>query len=102
MTETSAPPHTPNITPTGAIMLRAMLTLPKDDLYMSAIANAIGRPNGTLVPILRDIERAGWVTSKLVRVSDTTRRYYTFTPAGRKAARAEVQTWDFDDQPVTG
>ena len=50
--------------------------------------------NGTLYPMLLQLQQAGWVTSKW-GVSDTGRKakFYSITKAGRKQLAAESENW---------
>src|SRR5262245_40005022 len=49
---------------------------------------------GTLYPMLLQLEQAGWITSKW-GVSDTGRKakFYSITKAGRKQLEAEAENW---------
>jgi DNA-binding PadR family transcriptional regulator len=55
------------------------------------IVKTLGRPSGTVYPILERLERQGWIRSNWVEhseVQERRRRLYEFTPEGEAAARA--------------
>ena len=56
--------------------------------------NTLQIDEGSLYPALYRMERKGWVESEW-GVSEKHRRakYYTLTPAGRQALRANASTW---------
>ena len=62
-----------------------------DDLYGLKIANAAGRPTGSVFPILARLEDCGWATSEW-EVGDPAergprRRFYRLSPDGLVQAR---------------
>ncbi len=68
-----------------------VLVGPEGDLYGLKIAKAIGRPTGSVFPILARLEDCGWVISEW-EASDPAargprRRFYRLTPDGLVCAR---------------
>ncbi|MEV4058197.1 helix-turn-helix transcriptional regulator [Amycolatopsis sp. NPDC049688] len=65
---------------------------PDDDLYGLRIAKAIGRPTGSVFPILARLEQHGWVISEWESGDPTSRgarrRFYRLSPEGLADARA--------------
>ena len=64
---------------------------PDDELYGLAIANAIGRPTGSVFPILARLERLGWAISEWEANEPSSRgprrRFYHLSPEGLTKAR---------------
>jgi PadR family transcriptional regulator, regulatory protein PadR len=65
---------------------------PGEDLYGLKIAKQIGRPTGSVFPILARLEECHWVASEW-EVSDHAargprRRFYRLTPDGLESAKA--------------
>lgn len=49
---------------------------------------------GSLYPALQRLEQKGWITSEWQRSENQRRaRYYSITPAGRRALGEEIQSW---------
>jgi DNA-binding PadR family transcriptional regulator len=48
---------------------------------------------GTIYPVLRELEEGGYVTSATEVVSGRQRRTYTLTDKGREAFRVAVEAW---------
>ncbi len=87
------------ISPTAAIMLRAMVTKPKAKHLALEVAEAIGRPVGTIRPIMVRLHKVGWLSAETEpRVQFMPRTFYQFTPDGLKHAREELKTWEFKDE----
>jgi PadR family transcriptional regulator, regulatory protein PadR len=65
---------------------------PDDELYGLKIAKAVGRPTGSVFPILARLEQLGWVTSEWETSEPTARgprrRFYRLSPNGLTEARA--------------
>jgi transcriptional regulator len=57
---------------------------------------------GALYPALHRLQRRGWLDEEW-GVSETGReaKYYSLTPAGRKALRAEIERWSRYSRAVT-
>ncbi len=57
---------------------------------------------GALYPALHRLQRRGWLEEEW-GVSETGReaKYYSLTPAGRKALRAEIERWSRYSRAVT-
>lgn len=99
MTDSQTPRRRELVSPLGAVMLRAMLTKPRDAYYCAGLAETISHPPASLRHVLTRLERAGWISSTVEpRVQYQPRRLYKFTPDGLKAARAEIKTWNFIDE----
>ncbi len=68
---------------------------PDEELYGLRIAKAIGRPTGSVYPILARLERMGWVDSEWEPTDAASRgprrRFYRLSPVGLAAARAAVK-----------
>ena len=48
----------------------------------------------SLYPLLHRLEKDGWVSGRWVEKADQRRRrYYSLTPAGRKALRSKQKSW---------
>jgi DNA-binding PadR family transcriptional regulator len=70
-------------------VLTHLLASPEVETYGLAICKAIGRPTGTVHPILYRFEDRGWLTSRVEDIDPVTtgrprRRYYQFTEFGRQ------------------
>lgn len=65
---------------------------PDDELYGLRIAKAIGRPTGSVFPILARLEQHGWVISEWESGDPASRgarrRFYRLSPEGLAGARA--------------
>jgi PadR family transcriptional regulator PadR len=65
---------------------------PDEELYGLKIAKVIGRPTGSVFPILARLEQVGWVISEWETSDPTTRgprrRFYRLSPEGLAGARA--------------
>ncbi|CAM5678794.1 hypothetical protein GCM10010390_92330 [Streptomyces mordarskii] len=64
-----------------------------DDLYGLKIAQTIGRPTGSVAPILRRLEGCNWVTSTWEQSNERTgprRRFYQLSAEHAADARALV------------
>jgi PadR family transcriptional regulator PadR len=72
-------------------VFQAFLDAPSDETYGFEIAAATGLPSGTIYPILRRLEDAGFIKSRWTEVETKTqrrrRRYYQLTAEGYRAAR---------------
>jgi DNA-binding PadR family transcriptional regulator len=68
----------------------AVLLGPDDQLYGLKIANKIGRPTGSVFPILARLEHRGWVVSEweASEARGPRRRFYRLSPEGVAGARA--------------
>lgn len=72
-----------------------------EPLHGYAIAERIARRSdgeldlatGTLYPALRRLEKAAWLHSEWSTVGGRKRRTYSLTAAGRRALRAERDSW---------
>ena len=87
------------ITGITAIMLRHMLKEPKQVYYCNKLSKDLDQWPGTLSPLLRRLEDAGWLSSETKRIGADVqvRRYYRFTRDGLRNARDELETWEFTD-----
>ena len=77
------------------LVLQVFLDAPSDETYGFEIARAAGLPAGTIYPILRRLENAGWIDSRWEEIDESEegrrrRRYYRLTGEGRRAAQAAV------------
>ncbi|MEU6922809.1 hypothetical protein [Streptomyces sp. NPDC046631] len=91
------------ITRPTLILLRDLLTRPREEFYGAKIIARTGLDSGTLYPQLKRLERAGWLTSRLEddeiwmtratpgRGPGKRRTFYTLTVEGHRAARHETQ-----------
>jgi PadR family transcriptional regulator PadR len=65
---------------------------PDEELYGLKIAKAIGRPTGSVFPILARLEQFGWAISEWELGDPATRgprrRFYRLSPEGLTAARS--------------
>jgi DNA-binding PadR family transcriptional regulator len=65
---------------------------PDEDLYGLKVAQAIGRPTGSVFPILARLEQFGWVTSEWESGDPASkgarRRFYRLSPEGLARGRA--------------
>jgi DNA-binding PadR family transcriptional regulator len=66
-----------------------------NELYGLKIAQATGRPTGSIYPILARLEQIGWMTSEWEPGDDpavrgSRRRFYQLTPNGIVAARTAL------------
>ncbi|MEU3282715.1 PadR family transcriptional regulator, partial [Streptomyces antibioticus] len=83
-------------------LLRDLLDHQNEEFYGAQIQARSGLDTGTLYPRLKQMEQAGWLTSRpeteeswlnrapVGRGPGRRRTYYTFTPEGRRAAAHEV------------
>jgi DNA-binding PadR family transcriptional regulator len=83
------------VTVAVATVLAALLEEPDADRYGLELMAATGLPSGTIYPILRRLQDAGWVTADWERIDPVTagrpaRRYYRLTPDGAQRARAAL------------
>ncbi|MCS5734075.1 PadR family transcriptional regulator [Herbiconiux daphne] len=70
-------------------VLALMLQSP-EPLWGLQIVKTLGRPSGTVYPILERLERQGWIRSSWAEhseVQERRRRLYEFTADGADAAR---------------
>lgn len=74
--------------PTLAVL--DLLLGPDDQLWGLKIANKIGRPTGSVFPILARLEQKGWVISEweTSEARGSRRRFYRLSPEGVAGARA--------------
>ena len=86
----------------GAGPVAVMQLLGRREMYGYEIADALAqRSDGTLdmghstlYPLLYNLERKGFITSREAESeSGRFRRYYALTPAGRKALSAQREQW---------
>lgn len=88
-----------HISPTAAIMLRAMVADPEAKFLAIELAPHIDRPVGTVRPLMARLHRAGWLAAETEpRTQHMPRTFYRFTRIGLEKARAELKTWDFTDE----
>lgn len=78
-----------------ATVLAALLDEPDADRYGLELMAATGLPSGTIYPILRRLQDAGWVTAHWERIDPVAagrpaRRYYRLTADGVQQARAAL------------
>ena len=76
-------------------MLAEMLRAPGDEHYGLQLVRATGLKSGTLYPILRRLEEAGWVVGSWeeihpAKVGRPARRFYQLTGEGARAARLSL------------
>ncbi|MGH3870633.1 MAG: PadR family transcriptional regulator [Pseudonocardiaceae bacterium] len=88
----------PRVTDATLDVLEVLLG-PDDELYGFKIAKEIGRPTGSVFPILARLEQMGWVLSEWETSEQSARgsrrRFYRLNPDGVTRARAmlaEAQT----------
>jgi DNA-binding MarR family transcriptional regulator len=88
------------IHPQQAIILRAMLANPKKSQYAKNFAEELGMPQPTVRHTLYRLEEIGWLASTVEPRTGryAARRFFNFTPAGLRAARAEIAGWNFTDE----
>ncbi|HET9257583.1 MAG TPA: helix-turn-helix transcriptional regulator [Pseudonocardiaceae bacterium] len=74
--------------PTLAVL--DVLLGPDDQLWGLKIAHKVGRPTGSVFPILARLEQKGWVVSEweTSEARGARRRFYQLTPEGVDGARA--------------
>jgi len=82
------------------IMVLAML---EKDMYGYAMVRAIGElgyevDENTLYPLLRRLEKNGWVKSKWDVSEDRPRKFYGVTEAGRGLRGELLDVWKKQDQ----
>lgn len=74
------------------LVFQAFLDSPSNETYGFELAQATGLPSGTIYPILRRLENAGFIKHRWAEVQvgnqRRRRRYYELTGEGRKAAQA--------------
>ncbi|HEY9372295.1 hypothetical protein [Streptomyces sp.] len=85
------------------VFLRHLLIRPQEEFYGAEVIARTGLDPGTLYPLLKRLERAGWLTSRLEddvawmnratpgRGPGKRRTFYTLAPEGHRAARHEAQ-----------
>lgn len=78
-----------------AKVLAALLEDPDGFRYGLDLMAATGLPSGTMYPILRRLQDAGWVTAEWEQVDPVAagrpaRRYYRLTPDGAQRAHAAL------------
>ena len=78
-----------------ATVLAALLEEPEADRSGLELMAATGLPSGTIYPILRRLQDAGWVTAHWERIDPVAagrpaRRYYRLTADGVQQARAAL------------
>ncbi|MDQ3934465.1 MAG: PadR family transcriptional regulator [Actinomycetota bacterium] len=74
------------------LVFQVFLDSPSDESYGFELASASGLPAGTIYPILRRLEEAGFVTGRWEEIDESEhgrrrRRYYRLTGEGRRKAR---------------
>lgn len=88
---------------TVALLLLAVLDRQDEPAYGYAIAKRLdgagdGEPvvkQGTLYPVLRSLQEAGWLASEVEpSVAGPPRRYYSITPEGRRMLRRWRVVWE--------
>jgi PadR family transcriptional regulator PadR len=88
---------------TVALLLLAVLDRSKGPAYGYAIAKRLeqaagGEPlvkQGTLYPVLRTLEEAGWLASEVEpSIAGPPRRWYSITPEGRNMLRRWHDVWE--------
>lgn len=83
----------------GFVRLHVLYHAAKDAVFGAEIAEELQRhgyrvSQGTLYPTLHQLERLGYLASRVEFVAGRRRRYYRATPAGRKvlaSARTRLQ-----------
>jgi DNA-binding PadR family transcriptional regulator len=78
-----------------AKVLAALLEEPEGRRYGLDLMTATGLPSGTMYPILRRLQEAGWVAAEWelidpVAAGRPARRYYRLTEDGMQRARATL------------
>lgn len=87
------------ITPARAIVLRVMAADPRKPQYVAGLAETLGLPTPSVRNMMYRFEEAGWAVSSFgPRTRHMPRRYFTLTPHGLRAARAELKKWNFTDE----
>jgi PadR family transcriptional regulator, regulatory protein PadR len=97
------------------IVLLSVVSQAKEPIYGYQIAKIIEKENteipiiklGTLYPVLRSLEKNGFLESRVdPSITGPPRRYYTITELGVKALAQLAATWDrtkfFVDNILTG
>ncbi|GIJ50400.1 hypothetical protein Val02_72860 [Virgisporangium aliadipatigenens] len=90
-----------------AKVLAAFLTEPVEPRYGLDLMQVTGHPSGTLYPILKRLQRAGWLSAEWEALDAAAagrppRRYYLLTPHGVAAARREIAGLNRSLSPGTG
>ncbi|MDV6245345.1 TniQ family protein [Rhodococcus opacus] len=92
------------ITRTTLTLLRHLTTTDAEEFYGHGLHQCTSIQHGTLYPLLRSLEQAGWLTSRDEDEADwlagappgcgpgRRRTYYRLTPNGRRAALRELNT----------
>ena len=75
-----------------------VLSLLEKDMYgysMVKLIEGLGYrvEENTLYPLLRRLEKNGWITSKWNLTEDRPRKFYAVTPAGRSLRAALLEVW---------
>ncbi len=74
------------------LVLQVLLDAPSEETYGFELSSASGLPAGTVYPILRRLEEAGYVSGRWEEIDESEhgrrrRRYYRLTGEGRRRAR---------------
>lgn len=77
-------------------LFAVMLREPGSEYYGLELAEATGRPTGTVYPLLKRCEEKGWLTSSHEDIDPSVekrprRRLYRFTRPGEAYAREQVE-----------
>jgi PadR family transcriptional regulator, regulatory protein PadR len=76
-------------------VLTIFLDAPREEIYGFELTRAAGLPSGTVYPILRRLEDAGWVSSRWETIDQSQegrrrRRYYRLSEDGVREGRKAV------------
>lgn len=81
----------------GALVLAILAQLAQErygyELREALAEHDLAVPEGTLYPILRRLEKQGWLASRWDTSGSRPRRYYRIATAGRKALAAARREW---------
>lgn len=77
-------------------VLQVFLDAPRGEVYGFELARASGLPSGTVYPILRRLERGGWITSRWEEIDEheegrRRRCYYRLRGDAVVAAKQETR-----------
>lgn len=81
----------------GALVLATLAQLTAErygyELREALAEQGLAVPEGTLYPLLRRLEKQGWLASRWDTSGSRPRRYYRISAAGRKALASARREW---------
>ena len=90
----------------GFLQVLALLVLDTDryGYQMVRTVQQLGYPleENTLYPLLRRLEKNGWIRSQWRLDSERPKKYYRITAAGRKARKRFLEIWHAQQRIITG